>query len=123
MAKKALKSSLPLNDKLIQQVCESIADLLTKHTTEISENIEEAEDRNTTVNFAITLDCSESAPNVDVRMRFSSSVTDRRTLRCDDPNQMSFTSLTQEELQAEKDAEKAAKKAKKSAEAEANDDE
>lgn len=123
MARKSTKSNLVLNEKIQEQVLEAIGELASEHAEEIQTAIEEADDKKQTVNFAVELDCSESAPTINVRCRFSTSVTDRRTIRCDDPNQETFSIMTPEQLKKadEKKAKAAAKANKEQAESGAGD--
>lgn len=125
MARKKQSSNLTINDATVDQITAAIADLLNTHAEEIGNTIDESDNRNATVTFGVELDCSESAPTINVKCRFSSTTTDKRTIRCDDPNQPNlFTMRTPEQEKKEKAAlDKAAgkgKKNKKAAEAEAN---
>ena len=91
MARKNLTSNLPLNEQTTHQVLDAIKEMIETHSDQIQETVEESDKKCATVTFGVELDCSESAPTIDVKMRFSSSVTDRRTIRCEDPNQITFT--------------------------------
>lgn len=104
MARQKLESKVPLNAATIEEIKAAIGDLLQQHAEEVAEVIEESDGRSATVNFWVDLDCSESAPNIDVKMRFSASVTDKRTIRCDDPRQGTFTTMNPAQLREEKEA-------------------
>lgn len=108
--KKKSNSGLKLTSELIGQVNEAIADMLEKHAEEISEVVEQSETSGATINFGVDLDCSESAPSIDIKLRFSASVTDRRTIHCEDPNQPSlFTISTPDDIAKQKEREEKAK--------------
>jgi len=113
MARKKVESTLLLTPQIIAQITESVSELLTAHASDIEEAIDDSDDRCLKVNLSADMDASESAPNVDVTIRFSSSVTDRRTIRCEDPKQGTFKIMSKEELDAEKTAQKEEKAASK----------
>lgn len=82
---------------------EKAAELWEAHAGEIMELVEESEEHKLTVGFSLEIDCSESAPNVTVKIRFASTVTDSRKVQMDDPNQTQFTDVVQH---ADKEREK-----------------
>ena len=90
--KSELATPLLLNESLIEQIVEAVRKHLNKYAETICEVIEESEDRCLTVNFGVPFDFSETAPSADVMCRFSTSVTDKIKIQCDDPNQLTFTS-------------------------------
>lgn len=125
--KKKTNSGLKLTGEIIGKINSAIADMLENHAEEIGEVIEQSETSAATVSFGVDLDCSESAPSIDVKLRFSSAVTDRRKIHCEDPSQPSlFTISTPEDMEKEKargEKEKAkADKKKPKKEAEASED-
>lgn len=121
MARKSLQSDIVITDGVITQINDAIRDMLEKHAEEIGTVIDESDDRKATVNFKADFDCSESAPAITVGCRFSSSVTDRREIKCDDPTQPTLFSMKspadikREEEAAKKEADKAAKAEAKAA--------
>jgi hypothetical protein len=121
MAVKSKKAGLPAFNEMVGKVTEAIGELVNVHSEEIAEAINESEKRQLTVNIGLDLDCSESAPKVEVKLRFTpSTVTDNRTIQMDDHDQGKLAIYTQDELanmkaKADREAEKAAKKAEKEA--------
>lgn len=73
-----------IKDAIVKQAEE----LLKVHGAEIVELYEESEDGKATINLGAEIDCSESEPMVTTRIRFSTSVTDKRVSRLDDPKQI-----------------------------------
>lgn len=114
------KDEYAFNPKNLELLHEAIDAMIDNHADEIEEAIEGSEDRCLTINIPVNIDCSESAPNIDVGFRFSTAVTDRRSIRCDDPKQPPLLLTPEEEAKMEerkkKDAEKAKKAEEKAAE-------
>lgn len=107
MARKSVKSEFSLGENLITEIGSAVTDLLTQHADEIGEYIQDSDKRKTGVAFNITLDYSEPVPSVDVKMKFSASVTDKRTITCEDPNQPElFRRFTPEEVSERDEAAK-----------------
>ena len=75
---------------VIRAAAQQAADLLEKHIAEIFKVCDESDENKVTVNLAVELDRSESEAMVSTRLRFSQSVTDKRTSRIDDPAQEKF---------------------------------
>lgn len=88
--KKEVKGS-----NLIAAAVANFEAMLREHIAEALAFLDESEDKKTTINCATTFDLSESEPQVESKMRFSQSVTDKRTSVLDDPNQGTFTTLLQ----------------------------
>ena len=76
-----------------------VRELYSVHYNEIRSILDDSETKTVTVNFAVEVDESESAPTVEVRVRFSQAVTDKRITRLDDPNQVAFEFLKSEDFQ------------------------
>jgi hypothetical protein len=119
MARKTQQSNLALGAETVTEILAAIKDLLETHSEEVSTAIDESDDKKLTVNCGIDLDCSETAPSINVRLRFSTSVTDKRTIRCDDPAQMTFTTLTPAQMREQKEAQEQAEDAAQEATAKA----
>lgn len=66
----------------------AIEELIDLHESEILEYMEEAETKKINVTFPVALDFSESKASGEVKMRFSQSVTDKRTFEIDPPEQV-----------------------------------
>lgn len=96
------------------QIIACFNSLLDEHGTRITAAIDDAADHKMPVTFVLDIDCSESAPQVDLKIRFTpETVTDVRSVVCKDPSQHEFTIMTPSQLAAARDEEKAAKKAAK----------
>lgn len=72
-----------MHSKVNAGIQKAMAELYQHHSGQIQENLDEAEDKKVAVTFACDIDCSESEPLVTVRIRFSSSITDKRVFRLD----------------------------------------
>jgi hypothetical protein len=92
-----------------EAIAQAIKDLFDTHADEIAAVIAESETRQLAVAFGVEIDDSESELSLKTRIRFAQTVTDVRLSRLDDPNQMSFSMLTQEQFRERNDAEKAEK--------------
>jgi len=88
VAKKDTKK--PKGSNLCSAVVAQVEDLLAKHMAGILQFIDEAEDKKEKVTFGVEINCSESEPQVVVGIRYSQSVTDRRSVVLDDPDQGTF---------------------------------
>lgn len=86
--------------------------LLREHMAEVLEVLEESESRNVTVNCATKFNLAESEPQVESILRFSQTVTDKRTSVLDDPNQGTFWTAP-DKTPAADEAEAKPKKSKK----------
>lgn len=67
--------------------------LLREHMHEALQFLDESEDKSMTINCATKFNLAESEPQVESTLRFSQSVTDKRTSVLDDPDQGSFKPL------------------------------
>ena len=76
-------------------IAQAVKELFEAHVSEIEAVIEESETRQLSVAFGVDIDDSESELSLKTRIRFAQTVTDVRLSRLDDPNQLSFTILTQ----------------------------
>jgi len=103
MAVKAKRTGTPGGGNIKDAILAKIDDLWTAHVEEVLRIIKESEDHKVTVGFSSDIDCSESAPSITIKMRFSETFTDSRKVQLDDPNQGTFTDVVQ---QAEKQPEK-----------------
>lgn len=90
-------------------IAQAIKDLFETHASEILAVIEESENRQLAVAFGVEIDDSESELSLKTRIRFAQTVTDVRMSRLDDPNQMSFSMLTQEQFKERNEQAKADK--------------
>ena len=99
MGVKKKSTKQPIHTQLVEGITKAVAELYTHHSGEIQENLDESESKKVAVSFGCDLDCSESEPLVTVKIRFSASVTDKRTFRVDDPNQIVMFS-SKKELEA-----------------------
>lgn len=97
-------------------IAQAVKELFETHASEILAVIDESETRQLAVTFGVEIDDSESELSLKTRIRFAQTVTDVRLSRLDDPNQLGFTMLSQDEFN-ERNA--AAKAEKEQAEADA----
>jgi hypothetical protein len=89
--KKERSGKAPRGGNLIAAILSSTEDLLKTHMSEgIIPLVEEAEDHKATVSMSYKINCAESEPVVEVDIRYTSSVTDRRVTKLDNPDQGTF---------------------------------
>jgi hypothetical protein len=69
--------------------------LLREHVNEALTMLDESEDKTITINCATKFNLAESEPQVESTLRFSQSVTDKRTSVLDDPDQGTFKPLVE----------------------------
>lgn len=86
--KRKKNEAKPIHTQIVDGITKAVSELYTHHSGEIQENLDESENKKIAVTFAAELDLSESEPLVTVKIRFSSSVTDKRSFRVDDQNQI-----------------------------------
>ncbi len=89
-----------VSPETLQAIQEDVGALYAEHEAEIRKVMDEAEKPVVVVNFAVKLDLTESASIVETLIRFTSSVTDKRVRRLDDPAQPLL--LSKEDLEATK---------------------
>lgn len=89
-----------ISPETLTAIQEDVGSLYVEHETEIRKVMDEAEKPVVVVNFAVKLDLTESAPIVETMIRFTSSVTDKRVRKLDDPAQPLL--LSKDELEATK---------------------
>lgn len=83
--------------KLTEVIQKAIGELMPAASDNIKRVLDDSEDRKMTINFAVTLDESESEPLIGVGIRFSESYTDKRVTKLDDPDQIQlFRTLPKE---------------------------
>jgi hypothetical protein len=78
----------PIFTQIREAITKAVDELFNEHSGEISQVLDEAEDKKINVTFGVVLDCSESEPAVTTAIRFSQSVTDKRYSRLEDPRQI-----------------------------------
>ena len=88
--KKNSTEKQPQDVQIAAAINQAVGELYGEHAAEIRAVLEDSEDRKVVVNFGVELDCSESEPMVTTKIRFSTSVTDRRVTKLEDPNQTVF---------------------------------
>lgn len=120
MAVKDKGKAKPIFTQIREAITKAVDELFNEHSGEISQVLDEAEDKGMAVNFAVKIDCSESEPMVTTSIRFSQSVTDKRVARLDDPRQITlFRTAAEAKPEAEQtemsagDDDKADKKTRK----------
>ena len=110
MAVKEKGKAKPIFTQIREAITKAVDELFNEHSGEISQVLDEAEDKCVAVTFGVKVDCSESEPMVTTGIRFSQSVTDKRVARLDDPRQITLFKTAaeanpeQEELPAAGDA-------------------
>ena len=110
MAVKDKGKAKPIFTQIREAITKAVDELFNEHSGEISQVLDEAEDKCVAVTFGVKVDCSESEPMVTTGIRFSQSVTDKRVARLDDPRQITLFKTAaeakpeQEELPAAGDA-------------------
>lgn len=90
----------PRNAAVVGAILAGVRSLYETHEDQINKVKDESETKTVTVNFAVDLDYSDTQPVIEVRVRFSQSVTDKRVARIEDPNQESFEFMKPEEFEA-----------------------
>lgn len=81
----------PRDQQIINATTSGVRELFAQHIASVESILEESEDKRVTVTFKVDLDASESAPTLEVGIRYSQAVTDKRIARLDDPNQDAFS--------------------------------
>lgn len=81
---------MPKGENLLAAIVAKVQDLGVTHMPGILRFIEEAENKKEKVTFGVEIDMSESEPLVTVAIRYSQSVTDKRSVQLDDPDQGTF---------------------------------
>ena len=89
-----------VSPETLSAIQEDVGALYFEHESEIRKVMDEAEKPVVVVNFAVKLDLTESAPIVETMIRFTSSVTDKRVRKLDDPAQPLL--LSKEDLESTK---------------------
>lgn len=90
-----------LADETLVRISGKILGLMRKHKKSLVELIEDSEDKQVSVPFMVKMDLSESEPNIDVGIRYTSSTTDHVMIplgRSEDPNQIPLIPKTDDEL-------------------------
>lgn len=89
MARKKIATSElnEVQEGMRRSIIEGMNALYEQHATGIDKLLKDAEEPKCKVNFGVTIDCSQSAPKVDISIRYSDTVTDHRTYSLEDPQQ------------------------------------
>ena len=104
--KKKKTEASPMHEQIAEGLIQAVKELYNHHSGEIQENLDESESKKLAIGFNCELDCSESEPMVTVKIRFSTSVTDKRVFRVDDENQVQlFSSRAEAEPKSEEQTE------------------
>lgn len=90
MATKRKVSKQVSNPAVVKAIVSGVASLYNEHEDKIMSVLGDSEQKTITVNFAVDIDQSETQPILEVKIRFSESVTDKRVARLEDPNQETF---------------------------------
>lgn len=91
-----------IDANFLAQTHESNKQLFGKHGLEIEEAIDDSEGKKLVVRVAYTIDCSKGEPIITVDMRFTpKTVTDRRTIKRSDPNQLHMQTFSPEQMLAD----------------------
>lgn len=98
---KAKSSKARLKD-MLDTFLEDAAELWKKNQDRFMTVLEESESKKVKVNFAVSLDFSESSAVLGTAMRFSEVFTDERSHTFEDPNQEQIPGTAPEDLKAEK---------------------
>ena len=117
MAVKSKRTGTPGGENIKNAILAKATDLWDAHVEEVLRIIKESEEHRVTVGFSSEIDCSESAPSITIKMRFSETFTDSRTVQLDDPNQGTFTDVVNAA-----ESQPQAKRGRRGKEAAANDD-
>lgn len=92
MARKELKTK-PLTDVqggIAKSIMSGVSELYSEHVDRIDKLLRESDGQKATVRFAVEIDCTASAPIVDVGIRFTDTITDHRKYSLEDPAQPSL---------------------------------
>jgi hypothetical protein len=90
MARKKIAQTRELGEiqgGILKSINKNVEDLYRKHASAIDKVMDDSDEKKVTVNFAIQIDCSDSAPKVKTRIRYSETVTDELIDSLEDPNQ------------------------------------
>lgn len=113
------KTANVFTEDVLTQIATSLKQLLEVHGQDISDAVDDNTLHKLTINFGVSVDCSGSAPEIDVSMGYiPKKVTDARKIHCTDPNQREFEIMTPAQVEEAREAEKERLKAEAEAEAE-----
>lgn len=94
MARKARKNKETKNTVLMDAIMEGVKKHLVNHLDEALVIADESENKKVSISFPCLIDMSKTETGVDVKMRFSQSVTDSVSYTLDDPAQGTFEEIT-----------------------------
>lgn len=84
------RTDVILTPEIVDKILQGIREMLEANAEGITETLNESDAKVLAVGFPMTIDCSESAPEIDIKMRYSMAHTDRRQVHCEDPHQGTF---------------------------------
>lgn len=104
-----------LTDGAILAITNEIGKLLKKHRDKVESAVNDADDLKLPVTFKVEMDAAQSADQFQIDVRYTpETVTDRRVVRADPANEMTFVGMSMEELaRAEAKASEAAAEAER----------
>jgi hypothetical protein len=99
------KGKLPRPSNLAEVILKGVELLLTrdnhKNIQDALELIDDSEGGTLKLNMPITVDCTESAPQITIDLGYTKSYRDRRVMQMDDPDQAKFHFVDQSAKQTE----------------------
>jgi len=90
MARKKIGGTTVLDEiqgGVLKSMIQNIEQLYRKHALAIEKVQQDSDEKKVTINFAVQIDCSDSAPKVKTRIRYSETVTDELIDSLEDPAQ------------------------------------
>lgn len=88
MARKRIEAKLgEVDEGVVKSIVMRAEGLYRKHAGEIAKVRDESDDKKVSLTFSVLVDCSDSAPKVRTRLRYSQTVTDELIDSLEDPSQ------------------------------------
>src|SRR6187455_1736199 len=90
MARKRITADRELGEiqgGILKSLEQNVGTLYRKHAHAIEKVQDDSDEKKVVVNFSVLIDCSDSAPKVKTRIRYSETVTDELIDSLEDPNQ------------------------------------
>ena len=88
MARKRIETKLTeIDEGILKSILMRTESLYRKHAAEIAKVREESDEKKVSIGFSVLVDCSDSAPKVRTRIRYSQTVTDELIDSLEDPSQ------------------------------------
>lgn len=96
-----LEAQAPEESAIGRAISKGIHDLYLANEAKINAFLECEQERKISVSFGVSIDKSESCPLVEVRISAAQRVKDKRVVRIEDPNQVTFNFVEPDQFEAD----------------------